>query len=149
MSKLITINRRFTIKSYRIILNIIIILFPLALAFGDKTEKANEKFNFINEIYNESWALIIGINKYENVNRLNFAVNDANVIKKLLIKKYGFPEKNIRFLTDKQATKNNILAAFNEILLTAGDQDRVVVFYAGHGDTYKLPGGGDMVIPRF
>ena len=31
-------------KSYRIILNIIIILFPLALAFGDKTEKANEKF---------------------------------------------------------------------------------------------------------
>ena len=85
-------------KSYRIILNIIIILFPLALAFGDKTEKANEKFNFINEIYNESWALIIGINKYENVNRLNFAVNDANVIKKLLIEKYGFPEKNIKGL---------------------------------------------------
>ena len=131
-------------KSYRIILNIIIILFPFALVFGAKTEKANEKFNFINEIYNESWALIIGINKYENVNRLNFAVNDANVIKKLLIEKYGFPEKNIRFLTDKQATKNNIMAAFNEILLTAGDQDRVVVFYAGHGDTYKLPGGGDM-----
>ena len=46
-------------KSYRIILNIIIILFPLALAFGDKTEKANEKFNFINEIYNESWAQAI------------------------------------------------------------------------------------------
>ena len=46
-------------KSYRIILNIIIILFPFALVFGAKTEKANEKFNFINEIYNESWAQAI------------------------------------------------------------------------------------------
>ena len=28
--------------------------------------------------------------------------------------------------------------------MKAGDKDRVVVFYAGHGETYKLPNGGDM-----
>jgi hypothetical protein len=61
-----------------------------------------------------------------------------------LVDKYGFSEDNIRYLTDEEATKDNIKMAFNEILLNAGERDRVVLFYAGHGDTYKLPNGGDM-----
>jgi hypothetical protein len=36
------------------------------------------------------------------------------------------------------------MQGFQDILLSAGKKDRVVVFYAGHGDTYPLPSGGDM-----
>ena len=107
-------------------------------------ESENKKYKFIKDIYSESYALIIGINKYENVDPLSYAVNDAKKIKSILIEKYGFSEDNIRYLTDKEATKDNIMTAFNDILLTAGERDRVVLFYAGHGDTYKLPNGGDM-----
>ena len=29
------------------------------------------------EIYDSSWAVIIGINEYENVDKLNYAIKDA------------------------------------------------------------------------
>ena len=107
-------------------------------------EIANSKYSFINEIYNESWALIIGINKYQNVDPLSYAVNDAVAVKEMFVEKYGFKEDNIKLITDSEATKDNILQGFSDILTQAKEKDRVVVFYAGHGETYKLPSGGDM-----
>jgi hypothetical protein len=57
---------------------------------------------------------------------------------------YGFKDENITYITDEDATKENILDGFSDLLQKAGEKDRVVVFYAGHGETYKLPSGGDM-----
>ena len=37
------------------------------------------------DIYDNSWALIIGINKYENVQKLDFAADDAIAMKDILI----------------------------------------------------------------
>ena len=56
----------------------------------------------------------------------------------------GFKKENVTLITDEEATKENILDAFSDILEIAKEKDRVVVFYAGHGETYKLPSGGDM-----
>ena len=95
------------------------------------------------DIYNDSWALIIGINEYENVSQLNYAANDAKSMRDLLIKNYNFDEQNIILILDKNATKQNILNGFNSILLNADENDRVLIFYAGHGETYTLPKGGD------
>ena len=103
----------------------------------------NEKYQFINDIYNDSWAFIIGINKYQNVDPLTYAVDDAVAVKEMLIDKYGFKEGNIKLITDEEATKDNILKGFSDILTQAKEKDRVIVFYAGHGETYKLPSGGD------
>ena len=36
------------------------------------------------DIYDNSWALIIGIDKYQNVKKLNYAVDDAESIKEIL-----------------------------------------------------------------
>ncbi|MEE2858326.1 MAG: caspase family protein [Candidatus Neomarinimicrobiota bacterium] len=104
----------------------------------------NSKYAFVNEIYDESWALLIGINEYQNVPPLNYAVNDAVAVKDMLIESYGFKEENIILIIDEEATKTNIIQGFSDILTNAKERDRVVVFYAGHGDTYKLPSGGDM-----
>jgi hypothetical protein len=38
------------------------------------------------EIYDNSWALIVGINKYEKIRPLNYAIEDASAIKNLIIK---------------------------------------------------------------
>ena len=121
-----------------------LILTACAFVFAIEGEAVNSKFQFINEIYSESWALVIGINKYQNVDQLNYAVNDAIAVKEMLVSKYGFKESHIKLITDEQATKNNILKGFSDILTQAKEKDRVVVFYAGHGETYKLPSGGDM-----
>ena len=46
------------------------------------------------DIYDNSWALIIGIDKYKNVQKLNYAVDDAESIKDILINSFDFPQKS-------------------------------------------------------
>ena len=65
----------------------------------------------------------------------------SNFIKK---GEFKFKEENIKLITDEEATKDNIIKGFSDILTQAKEKDRVVVFYAGHGETYKLPTGGYM-----
>src|SRR2546430_17279997 len=62
--------------------------------------------------YEKSHALLIGINQYENVSPLSYAVNDAQGIREVLINDLGFPAENIVSLFDQQATKRNILESF-------------------------------------
>ncbi len=127
---------------FRLIFSSVFILISSTMAVAGETE--NEKYQFIKDIYSESWALIIGINKYQHVDQLNYAVDDAVAVKEMLVEKYGFKEDHIKLITDEEATKDNILKGFSDILTQAKEKDRVVVFYAGHGETYKLPSGGDM-----
>ena len=95
------------------------------------------------DIYDNSWALIIGIDKYENVHKLNYAVDDAESIKDILINSFDFPEENVSLLINEQASKQNIIKSFSTITKNAKSNDRVVVFFAGHGETMDLPGGGE------
>ncbi len=91
---------------------------------------------FLKEKYTNSRALIIGINKYKNVSPLSYAVNDAMEIKDLLINEFNFPEENIAFLINEEASKDNILKSFAR--LTKDDielDERIFIFYAGHGET--------------
>jgi len=53
----------------------------------------------------------------------------------MLISKFDFPEKNIRYLTDEEATLSNIKLNLGEVATSAGENDRILVFYSGHGET--------------
>ena len=97
------------------------------------------------DIYDNSWALIIGIDKYQNVQKLNYAVDDAESIKEILNNSFHFPSDNISILINEEATKQNILRSFSEITKNAKSNDRVLVFFAGHGETMDLPGSGDKI----
>ena len=86
--------------------------------------------------YETSRALIIGINKYKNTAPLGYAVNDAVAIRKILIDEHGFYANNIITLLDEEAIKNNILKAFHSFTSdNVNVDDRLVVFFAGHGHT--------------
>ena len=87
------------------------------------------------DIYDDSWAVIIGIDKYKYSKQLNYAVKDAEAVKELLISKFDYPEENIRYLTDKEATLSNIKFNLGEVATLAGENDRILVFYSGHGET--------------
>ena len=97
------------------------------------------------DVYDNSWALIVGINDYENVPGLNYAVEDALAIKNMLINVYGFPRTNVRVLTNSEATQSNIKRELSALVKSAGSNDRVVFYFAGHGETETLGiEGGDM-----
>lgn len=87
----------------------------------------------------EKWALLIGINHYEDVNSiasLGAADTDARELKKTLKSQLGFPEANITLLVsdgDKKPTRANILEALGELGENARPGDTVFVFYSGHG----------------
>ncbi|MDP9919293.1 peptidoglycan/xylan/chitin deacetylase (PgdA/CDA1 family)/uncharacterized caspase-like protein [Variovorax boronicumulans] len=98
-------------------------------------------------LYRESHALVIGIDKYAKWPGLHHAVPDAKAMEQLLVTRFGFKPENITALYDDQATRANILRALNE-KLTDGKRvkrdDRVLVFFAGHGSTRKLASGRDV-----
>ena len=96
------------------------------------------------DIYDNSYALIIGIGKYENVQNLDYAVKDAVSIQHILVNSFDFPAENTILLTDEEATKTSILQEFSNITKKAGANDRVLIFFAGHGQTQDLPSGGEM-----
>ena len=90
--------------------------------------------------YQNSWALVIGINKYVHVSPLSYATNDADGVAAVLIEKFSFPKGNIKILLDDQATINNIrksFMGFSDPNRVTSD-DRLIVFFAGHG--YTVPG---------
>ena len=96
------------------------------------------------DIYDNSYALIIGIDKYKNVQNLNYAVKDAESIQDILVNTFDFPEGNVTLLKNEDATKQNIIQAFSDIITKAEESDRVLIYFAGHGDTDDLPEGGEM-----
>lgn len=88
--------------------------------------------------YNKSWAVVIGINKYEKWPGLEYAVNDATSVKKRL-EELGFDE--IITLMDHEATKYNITQVLGDRLpRQVQKEDRVLIFFAGHGQTENIGG---------
>lgn len=106
-------------------------------------------------LYRDSYALVIGIDQYQRWPRLQHAVRDAQAIRDTLQSQFGFRAENITTLTDADATRANILRALNGLARDKAGQprlkrdDRVFVFFAGHGSTRRLPSGRDVgyIIP--
>lgn len=102
--------------------------------------------------YRESWAAIIGIDDYQKWPKLRYAANDATAVRDLLVQKYKFKPQNVFLLLDADATRERILSLLGDKLANPDmvkRDDRVLVFYAGHGATRKLPSGRDLgyIIP--
>jgi len=94
-------------------------------------------------------ALIIGINAYERWPRLQTAVKDASALRNVLVDLYGFPEENVHLLTDKEASRLNIIRHLRHIASGLTDQDNLLIYFAGHGqidaftsDGYWIPVDG-------
>lgn len=96
--------------------------------------------------YANSWAILVGIDNYPKWPRLQYAVNDAEGVEQILVQKFGFARERVILLKNEQATRQGILAAFHDRLAHGGLQpnDRVFMFFAGHGATRKLSSGRDL-----
>ena len=89
----------------------------------------------------KAWAVVIGIDEYEKVPRLKYAVADARSVA-ALFEKQGF---HVTTLYNAQATQQAILNELGDRLVQrVGEGDRVVIFFAGHGETRKIKSGKEM-----
>jgi predicted nucleic acid-binding Zn-ribbon protein len=80
------------------------------------------------------WAAVIGINQYQKTRSLKYAVNDANAFKDYLKTNLQLPSHQIFFLTNQEATKDNLLSVLGtKLRRKAATEDTVIIFFAGHG----------------
>lgn len=84
------------------------------------------------EDFNNSFALLIGASSKGE----EYMAADAKAIKEVLLdKKYaGYPKENIFLLTDKKATRKNILKAFDDLAKKINKDSNVLLYYSGHGE---------------
>ena len=97
-------------------------------------------------------AVIIGIERYrQNVSNADFAAHDAEVMKKYLTNKLGYPEENIALLLNQQAAKSDLEKYLEHWLQDRVEKDGTVfIYYSGHGapntktsEGHLLPYDGD------
>ena len=86
--------------------------------------------------YTNSWALVVGVNAYKFCSPLSYACNDADAVASSLVDRLGFESSKLFLGKDERATKQSILDRYLELSSLATDpDDRVFVFFAGHGFT--------------
>ena len=82
------------------------------------------------------YALIVGIDNYKGIwPQLQNASNDAKAVEKLLRNSYKFEQ--FKTLYNEQATRENIITAFEWLLANAKENDNVFIYYSGHGEYKK------------
>ena len=89
--------------------------------------------------YTKSNALVIGINQYLLWPHLEYAISDAQEIGSIL-KDKNF---NVKLLLDEEATKQNIVQEISTLVKNADANSRIFLYFAGHGQTEDIPGGGE------
>ena len=99
---------------------------------GDKSEK---KLKF--ETEEKYYALVIGNNKYQHLEKLDAAENDAVVIADVLEKKYGF-EVDLLLNADYDKTVNSLFKITDKLK----KNDNLLIYYAGHGEIDKAENRG-------
>lgn len=88
------------------------------------------------------YALLVGIADYQylpakardGMTDLKGPANDLRIMFEALTSRYGFPQDGIQMLSDREATRQNIVDAFKHGLIDRSRPGDLAVFYfAGHG----------------
>ena len=130
---------------------ILLLTMSFALSLWSQTSRGIKPVEMENEkgerfvAYENSYAFIVGINKYQDptIPSLNYAVNDANAIAKML-ESLEFPKENIKILLNEEATLAKIKDEFASLGKKTKKNDRLLVYWAGHGESEATARGGEV-----
>jgi hypothetical protein len=97
----------------------------------------------------ERLALLIGVGEYPDYPafHLDGPSEDVPAIRAALVRTWNFPEKNIRTLVDRDATKAGILAALDTLAQQVKPGDEVFIYYSGHGTSALDPNAANFGLP--
>ena len=79
------------------------------------------------------YALLVGINNYSHpdIMDLDNPLKDAKILHDILISNYTFEKDNVMLL--KNASRNKMINALDELARIMTPSDNLLIFYAGHG----------------
>ncbi len=106
----------------------------------DLSGHVSEKTIVVNreELRREVWAVVVGIDKYPNLQQLKYAVKDAQAFYDLLLSSNYVSSENIFFVTNDQAKLSNLRSILGtKLKQKAGQDDMVIIYFAGHGATER------------
>jgi hypothetical protein len=113
-------------------------LAALGLAQEEWLSLGNPYYQALAQSKSRKLAFLIGINQYSQSPALAGCVTDVELERELLINRFGFAAADILTLTDKQATKDLITAAFVDHLGKQVKPEDVVIFhFSGYGTRVK------------
>lgn len=89
-----------------------------------------------NEVIGKTRALIIGISKYQYIESLKFADNDANEFASLLTNNpfWNIAPGDITLLKNENAKCGDIIAELSRLMQISKAGDKVIFYFSGHGD---------------
>lgn len=85
----------------------------------------------------EYYAVLIACSRYGGNDDLENTITDAEHLKKVLVAKYGFREKNVIIIPDHN--KSDILKMTHQAFSRAGDRDNILLMFSGHGKLRETP----------
>jgi hypothetical protein len=86
----------------------------------------------------DNHALIMTIGAYRSgITRLEGVVHDA-ASARVIARKMGVKDRNMRVYRDEQLTLAGMRAAFDELYQRVGNDDQVFIYYSGHGGRERL-----------
>ncbi len=92
------------------------------------------------ETAGRKWAIVIGINRYQNpgITPLRFAEADARKLAEALVSHGGFQPKDVFVLTTDRTgyelpTRTNVAFRFDFLIKNMGPNDTLLVYFSGHG----------------
>lgn len=102
-------------------------------------------------INNNTFAIIIANENYQNDAKVDYALNDGRIFKEYCLKTLGIPESNIKLSPD--ATLNNLrnnISWIKDVASVYKGEAEIIFYYAGHGvpddsskEAFLLPVDGD------
>ncbi len=118
------------------------LLAALGLAETEWLSLGNPYYQALAQSHRRKLALLIGINQYPQSPALGGCVTDVELQTELLINRCGFAAADILTLTDEQASKDFITAAFLDHLGKQAKSGDVVIFhFSGYGTRVDLGTG--------
>ena len=115
------------------------ILAVLGLTEAEWLTLGNRYYQALAEPSPRKLALLIGINQYAKIPGLSGCLTDVELQKELLIHRFGFQGSDILTLTEEEASREFIEAAFLDHLgKQAKPGDLVVFHFSGYGSRVKL-----------
>ncbi|BBD65587.1 peptidase C14 caspase catalytic subunit p20 [Nostoc commune NIES-4072] len=120
------------------------ILAVLGIAEAEWLSLGNRYYQALAQPSPRKLALLIGINQYPQIPSLSGCLTDVDLQRELLIHRFGFQRSDILTLTEEQASREFIEAAFLDHLGKQAKPDDVVVFhFSGYGSRVKLETSSD------
>ncbi len=83
-----------------------------------------------------AYAVIVGIEDYRDLPKVDYAKRDAEMVKQYLTKALGYREQNVVMLLNERATRSQLGARFEKWLqkqVADHKESEVFVYYGGHG----------------